>query len=75
MNTPAKKVLGVQVDQGLDMSWQGALGAQKANCILGYIQSSVGSTVKKGILPFCSAETSPAVLWGPQHKKDMDLLD
>lgn len=70
MNTPAKKVLGVQVDQGLDMSWQGALGAQKANCILGYIQSSVGSTVKKGILPFCSA-----VRWGPQHKKDMDLLD
>lgn len=72
VNSPAEKVLGGAGGSGLDMTQQRALAAQKANCVLGYIQSSVDSTARKGMLPLCSAETPPALLWSPQHKKDMN---
>ncbi|KAK4809737.1 hypothetical protein QYF61_007105 [Mycteria americana] len=49
------------VDKKLDVSRQCALVAQKAKCILGYITRSVASR---------STE-----LWGPHHKKDMDLFE
>ncbi|KAJ7395181.1 hypothetical protein BTVI_157437 [Pitangus sulphuratus] len=37
-------------------------GAQKANCILGCIKSSVVSRSREGIQPLCSVETPPGVL-------------
>ena len=62
------------------MSQQWALTAQKANRILGCIQSSVTSRSREGILPLCSDRVRPHLesciqLWGPQHRADMDLLE
>ncbi|KAK4809416.1 hypothetical protein QYF61_009671 [Mycteria americana] len=79
-SSPVEKVLGVLVGEKLDVSQQWALAAQKANCILGCIQSSVASRLREGILPLCSTQVRPPLqyciqLWGPQHRKDMDLLE
>ncbi|KAK4830170.1 hypothetical protein QYF61_008681 [Mycteria americana] len=54
--------------------------AQKASRILGRIKSSVASSQREVILPLCSALVRPQLeyciqLWGPQHRKDMDLLE
>ncbi|RMC15610.1 hypothetical protein DUI87_07812 [Hirundo rustica rustica] len=63
------------------MSQQCVLGgAQKANRILGCIQTSVASRAREDILPLCSALVRPHLqcciqLWGPQHRKDMELLE
>jgi len=72
--------LGVLVDKKLNMTWQCALTAQKANCILGCIKRSMASRSREGILPLYSALVRPHLescvqLWSPQHRKDMDLLE
>jgi len=56
------------------------LAAQKANSLLGYIPSSVGSRLREGILALCSTLVSPyrescIQPWSPQHRTDMDLLE
>jgi len=72
--------LGVLVGEKLNMSQQCALAAQKANCALGCIESSVASRAKEGILPLYSALVRPPLescvqLWSAQHEKDVDVLE
>lgn len=64
----------------LAMSWQCALAAQTANCIVGCIKRDVTSRLREVILPTTPSTLERAhlecciLLWNPQHKKDTDLL-
>ncbi|TRZ08585.1 hypothetical protein HGM15179_018521 [Zosterops borbonicus] len=62
MKGPSEKDFGVLVDERLDISQQCVLTAQKANHVMGCIQSTVASRVKEGILPLYSGEIPPEVL-------------
>jgi len=79
-SSPAKKGLGVLVDEKLDKSHQLVLAAQKANHILGCIKSTLASRLRNVILPLYSALVRPHLeftvqLWSPQHKKHMELFE
>ncbi|GAB0203532.1 hypothetical protein GRJ2_002818800 [Grus japonensis] len=79
-SSPEEKDLGVLIDEKLNMSRQCALAAQKANCVLDCIKKGVTSRLREVILPLYSALVTPHLeyciqLWGPQYKRDMELLE
>ena len=79
-SSPDEKNLGVLVDGKLDMTQQCSLTSQKGNCILDCIPSNVASRSREGILALYSTLVKPhlescIMLWSPQHRKDVDLLE
>jgi len=85
-NPKHKYVLGEWIENSpvhekLSLSRQWVAAAQKANCTLGCIKSSMGSRSREVILPLWVMGVilphlaSCIQLWSPWHKKDMDLLE
>ena len=66
------------MDEKLSMNHQCVLASQKANHHLDFIKRRMASSSREVNIPLSSAPLRPHLeyciqLWGPQHKKDMEV--